>query len=117
MKSALLVFGLFIFTGASFAQSNTQQTAQTVISISELQANEFASYFELDNIAKEKAFQINELCRNKIEGLQSTTMEQSVIDEGIAYNRDLRLKSLKDLLTPKQQEWFYEFVMNSQYNQ
>jgi len=116
MKSTILVFGLLILSMAVYGQQTAQQNNETILSISELQANEFCSHYNLDDVAKQKAIQINEQCRMKIEGLQSTNMEQQVIDEGIAYNQDLRLKSLKKLLTPKQQESFHEFVINSQYN-
>jgi len=117
MKTTLIFISILLSALTVNAQQSVQESTITTVSISELQASEFATHFNLDETTKQKAIQINELCSSKIAGLQSTGMEQNAIDEGIAYNKDLRLQSLKALLTPKQQETFSDFVMNSQYNQ
>jgi len=95
----------------------SQTTVSNPKEFASLQTNELVNHYNLSDELKTKIFEINFLCANKIEALLADTqMAKEAINEGVLYNKELRDKSIRNLLNEKQLDSYYDFCMKSTYN-
>ena len=81
----------------------SQTTASSPKEFASLQTNELVNNYNLSDDLKTKIFEINFLCANKIEALLTDTqMSKEAVNEGVLYNKELRDKSIRNLLNEKQ---------------
>lgn len=113
MKKIIISALLVLFNIVAYAQSSEINPKE----IASLQTNELVNYYHLSDDLKNKIFEINFLCANKISALKADTqMSQEAIEEGITYNYELRDKSVRLLLTDKQLDSYIDFRYHSIYN-
>lgn len=113
MKKIILSTLLVLINIVAYSQT----TASSPKDYAALQTNELVTHYNLSDDLKTKIFEINFLCANKIEALMSDQqMAKDAIEEGILYNKELRDKSIRNLLNEKQLDSYYEFCKKSTYN-
>jgi len=113
MKKIIISTLLVLFNLVAYAQTSTTSPKE----FASLQTNELVNHYNLSDDLKAKIFEINFLCANKIEALLADKqMAKDAIDEGVLYNKELRDKSVRNLLNEKQLDSYYEFCKKSTYN-
>ncbi len=112
MKNVIIALSLIFSASTSFGQ--TEPVAKTAV---ELQTQELVDFYHLDKEKAAVVLKANTICASKIAALTADTqMKKEVIEEGIQYNKDLRLATIFNLLTVEQKDLYKEFQYRSKYN-
>ncbi|GEM_PF-4617037 len=115
MKNILIILVVALFPFMGFSQ-NSDKLGTTEYAV--LQSQEIVNYYKLDFELAKQIEKINLLCAEKVRSLQADTqMPIETIEAGIQFNMEERERSVKNLLTLKQLEWFNDFQRKSIYNQ